>query len=110
MRRAARVDDNQKAIVEAFRQLGCSVLHLHSLGQGAGDILVGYGGLCMMCEVKDGSKPPSRRRLTALEDKFHASWTGGIRIVENLDDVAECVKTLREWQQAIWSAKALTLT
>ena len=102
MRRDRRTDGNHTSVAKAFEKLGCSV-HRTNL---AWDLTVGYGGLTMLIEVKDGSKPPSRRRLTALEDKFHATWTGGIRIVENLDDVTECVKTLREWHAAIWRTKA----
>jgi hypothetical protein len=79
-RRAARIDDNQRDIVTALERAGCTVQSLASLGEGVPDLLVGvpmrmefgHGGLAMwqiparniIIEVKDGAKPPSRRRLT----------------------------------------------
>lgn len=97
MRRAARVDANLSAVVEAFRRLGCSVHVTNS----AWDCTVGYGGLSMLVEVKDGSKPPSARQLTPAQKKFRETWTGGIRLVKDLGDVAETVNTLRRWHNAI---------
>ena len=41
MRRAAKVDNNQSAIVARFRELYCSVQDLSSVGAGVPDILVG---------------------------------------------------------------------
>ena len=97
MRRAARVDSNHAEIREAFRKLGCSWLDLSSMGQGCPDACVGYGGLCQLVEVKDGSKSPSRRALRPLQRDFRDNWTGGLRIVENLADVAETVSMLQSW-------------
>jgi hypothetical protein len=63
MRRAARVDVNQPEIVEALRAVGAHVLHTHQL-KNAFDLLIGFRGQLYIIEVKDGSKPPSKRRLT----------------------------------------------
>ena len=101
MRRAARVDSNMRIIVSAFRALGCSVLDLSRVGQGCGDLLVGSGGLSILCEVKDGSKPPSARKLTPAQKEFRETWNGGLRIVENLTDVEITVRLLRGWHSAI---------
>lgn len=95
--RARRTDTNQTALVKAFRKLGCSVLVLNA----EIDFLVGYGGLCIAIEAKDGSKPPSARKLTPNEEDFRLNWKGGYRIVENLDQVQETVDVLRGWQRAI---------
>ena len=86
MRTAAKVDANQPEIVNALRQIGCSVLLTHQLGKGAPDLVVGYRGVNFMLEVKDGNKPPSRRELTPDEVKFHDEWNGDIRIVESVED------------------------
>jgi hypothetical protein len=40
MRRRARTDDNQAAIVAALRQLGCEVADLSGVGDGLPDLLV----------------------------------------------------------------------
>ena len=94
MRRAAKVDDNQKETVSSFRKFGCSVLHLHSIGQGCPDILVAKNYKSILIEIKDGNKPPSARELTPDEKIFHNEWKGLIMIVKDLHDVIEVVKVL----------------
>lgn len=73
MRRAARRDDNEKEIVVALRKAGAYVSFLDA----PCDLLVGYKGRVILLEVKDGNKPPSARKLTPNEQKFHDEWTGG---------------------------------
>lgn len=68
MKRAARVDANQPQIVEALRKVGATVLITSQL-KNAFDILVGYKGNLFIMEIKDGTKPPSQRRLTDGEIK-----------------------------------------
>ena len=77
MRRAAKVDRNQAEIVEALRRIGCSVQLLHTVGGGCPDLAVGKSGRTVFLEVKDGTKPPSARRLTDEQMIWHGSWTGG---------------------------------
>jgi hypothetical protein len=69
MRRAARVDNNQAAVVSALRAAGANVW---ILGLPV-DLLVGYKGHTVLMEVKDGPK----KRLTALQNTFFENWTGG---------------------------------
>lgn len=94
MRRAARIDSNQKEIIGAFRVLGCSVVPLHTVGNGCPDIAVGYCKKTILVEIKDGTKPPSARKLTDDEQKFHDQWKGSIAIVESLEDVKLLVSYL----------------
>ena len=86
MRQAAKVDDNQPEIVAALRKVGASVQPLHAVGRGCPDILVGYRGRNLLMEIKDGKKSPSRRRLTADQDKWHDDWAGQVAIVINVDE------------------------
>jgi len=65
--RANRKDDNQDEIVGALWDIGASVQRLQSVKGGCPDLLVGYHGVNYLLEVKDGSKPPSRRKLTPPE-------------------------------------------
>lgn len=76
MRRAPRLDANQPEIVRALRAAGCSVQSLAALGDGVPDLLVGWLGRNYLLEVKDGSLPPSRRRLTDDEERWHVQWIG----------------------------------
>jgi len=81
---AKRVDANHKAMVAHIRRIpGTTVLDLSAVGHGCGDILVGWKGRNYLIEIKDGEKPPSRRRLTKDQETFHAEWTGQICVVKN---------------------------
>jgi hypothetical protein len=70
MRRAA-VDKNQPAIVAMLRQVGAHVQHLHAVGKGCPDLLVGFRGENWLLEIKDGDKPPSARELTQPQKLWH---------------------------------------
>lgn len=89
MRQRARVDGNHAAIVEALRAAGCTVLHLHQVGGGCPDILAGADGRNLLIEIKDGSKPPSRRALTDAEAIFHATWRGQIAVASTVAEALE---------------------
>ena len=106
MRRAHRLDANHSELVDAFRSMGCSVLSLAGLGNGCPDIVVGLGGIQVMVEIKDGSRPPSARKLTPDEARFRGSWTGGYKIVEDMDGVKETVELLQSWRNAIYQQPA----
>jgi hypothetical protein len=84
-RRAARVDTNHAVIVGALRACGATVQSLAQVGGGCPDILVGYRGRNLLLEIKDGSKPPSARKLTADQVPWHAEWRGAVRVVDNVD-------------------------
>ena len=89
MRRAAKVDDNQAAIVDALRNAGFSLRSTAAIGGGFPDIVCGYGGRTFLCEVKDGSKPPSARKLTPDQVKFRDEWKGNYTVLESIEDVRE---------------------
>ena len=69
---AARVDANHAAIVAALRKIGALVTDLSGVGRGVPDILVWFRGLWSLLEIKDGAKPPSARKLTDDQAKWHA--------------------------------------
>lgn len=86
MRRAAKIDDNQKEIVQALRAVGATVQTLAAVGKGVPDLLVGHQGKTLLLEVKDGNKAPSERRLTEDQLKWHGAWRGGpVAIVEDVE-------------------------
>lgn len=86
MRRAAKRDDNHADIVSALRRTGCLVLDLGAVGRGCPDLLIRrrVDGELILIEIKDGSKPPSERKLTPDQVKFHRDWP--VRIVESVED------------------------
>ena len=68
MRHAARVDENQKTIVDALRKAGAFVW---IIGLPV-DLLVGYKGHTFLVEIKSTSK----KRLTSLQADFFENWSG----------------------------------
>ena len=74
MRKKARVDANQKEIVQQLRKLGVSVLHTHQLGRGAPDLVLGYRNDNFLVELKDGNKTKSQQKLTPDEIEFQEKW------------------------------------
>lgn len=91
MRRAAAVDQNQAAIVEALRVVGCTVQPLHAVGQGCPDLLCARNGVNYLIEVKDGSKPPSARKLTRDQVLWHDAWRGQVAVVTSVKEALEAV-------------------
>lgn len=96
MRRAAKIDANQTRIVDALRAGGATVFITSAVGDGFPDLVVGYCGETFLIEVKDGAKAPSRRRLTADQERFHGAWTGGRLFV--FESIADVEGFLRDWK------------
>lgn len=74
MRRAAKVDANQDQVVSALRAAGAVVQSLAAIGKGVPDLLVRFRGTLFLLEVKDGSKPPSKQKLTDAQREWHQCW------------------------------------
>lgn len=94
--RAARTDSNHAEIVKAFRDAGATVQDLSAVGKGCPDLLIGYRGLNgtplnFLCEIKDGSKPPSKRVLTADQKEWHATWAGQVVVAESIEGAIEAL-------------------
>ena len=83
------MDVNQPALVANIRALGWTVQHLHSLGQGCPDILVGGKGKNYLFEIKN---PEYDGKLTADEQEWHNIWRGQVAVVETIEDILEVVK------------------
>ena len=86
---AAKVDANQAEIVRYLRDIpGCKVAITSMVANGFPDIVVGWMGRNYLFEIKDGAKPPSKRKLTPAERKFHKQWeyAGQIGIVTCVED------------------------
>lgn len=89
--RAKRVDDNQKRIVEQLRKLNISVQHLHTVGQGCPDLLLGFRNRNFLVELKDESKPASAKKLTDDEQEFFNEWNGQVSKCESLEEILKVV-------------------
>ena len=81
MKRKSRVDNNQRDIVLALRSCGASVQHLHQVGHGCPDILVGFQGVNYLIEIKG-----KNGKLTPQQRLWHASWSGSASVVRSISD------------------------
>ena len=86
MFRAARKDANHKEIADTFKKCGWSVLDVSQL-KNCCDIIVSKSKRTITVEIKDGSKPPSQRRLTEGEIKFRNNWQGEYALIKSSEDV-----------------------
>lgn len=78
-RRAARVDSNQKEIVDALNCIpGVTVQHGHD------DLLVGYRNRTYWFEVKS---PGNEKKLRPSQEKLFVKWTGHYQIVSTLEQI-----------------------
>ena len=91
MRRQARLDGNHSAIVRALREAGCSVQSLATIGNGCPDILIARNGRMWLAEIKDGSKPPSQRKLTLDEQVWKLRWNAPVHVVESVEQALRMI-------------------
>jgi Holliday junction resolvase len=96
IRRAAKIDDNQNELVALIRAMGVSVAITSAAHDGFTDLVVGFGGITVLVEVKDGSKEPARRKLTPQQVAFHGSFKGAITVIENEQQAVELVSRIRQ--------------
>jgi len=87
MRYRPRVDQNQTAIVAAYRAKGLLVLSLASMGRGVPDLLVGAPPVLCLVEVKmpGGTITPDQLR-------FHALWP--VVVVTSVEEAHAHAETL----------------
>ena len=71
MRKIAKVDGNQAAIVAALRKAGATVVSLAPIGNGVPDLLVGFAGENILMEVKT-----PKGKHTPDQVHFYRCWRG----------------------------------
>ena len=86
---ASRVDSNQPEIVATLRGMGCSVQHLHAVGKGCPDLLVGLRGVNLLVEVKIETG-----HLNDIQGAWHTSWRGQVAVIHNSDEAAALIRDL----------------
>lgn len=93
-RRAKRRDANESDIVKALERAGALVYRLDQ----PADLLVGYHRAWWLLEVKDGTKPASKRQLTSSEAIVAAEcqWQGlYYAVVLSVQDALQAVGAIR---------------
>jgi hypothetical protein len=87
LRRAARTDGNHDETLAALRELGAKTHYLRE----PVDLLVGFRGVNVLLELKDGALPPSHRQLTAQEVQFIGTWPGLVYVVTSPEEAVRVV-------------------
>lgn len=89
---ARRTDANQSELVEALRACGWYVCITSAFGGGFFDAIAVKGGDVRFLEIKDGSKPPSARKLTPAEQAMHEDFQAAGAQVVILETVEQAVR------------------
>jgi hypothetical protein len=93
VRARARTDANHAAVGHWLRDLFTAVRDCRQFGGGMSDYVVRTrAGTLFLVEVKDGSKSPSRRKLTDQQLEWKRDFGDSYRVVENFLDVVELSK------------------
>ena len=97
-RNAAR-DANEPDIVEALKRNGLSVERLDQ----PLDLLVGYGGITKIVEVKDldDTKARKPKKYTKKQLEFIDVWLGGFTRICTVDDVADFARNIKSESRAM---------
>lgn len=84
-------DANQSAIMQRYRDFGCSAEDLGVVGGGIPDLLIGCAGVTDITEVKMPGE-----QLRASQEAFNARWRGSRAWkVESVEDVEAHVMDMR---------------
>ncbi len=93
VRRAHRTDANHSQIRSVLRSLCPAVADTSHVGDGFADLVIKVRpGLVLLVEIKDGSKPPSARKLTPDEAAFARLWGDSYRVVTSVDEAIALVR------------------
>jgi hypothetical protein len=90
---ARRTDNNQSAIIQALRDIGCSVQDLSQLGRGCPDLLIGFRMRNFLLEIKNCEDHAPR--LTDCEERWIKAWAGQVAVVTNVADAIAIVQDIQ---------------
>ncbi|GAB4211807.1 MAG: hypothetical protein OHK0012_04930 [Synechococcales cyanobacterium] len=88
----ARVDTNQREIVEALRDAGCSVQPIHTLGKGIPDLLISTPTretLLIECKTAKG-------KFTPDQVEWFSRWRGRIEVIRDPAEIGRLFGAMRE--------------
>lgn len=97
MRRAARVDNNQAAIVDALKRVGVSV---EIIGKPV-DLLICCRGVTALMEIKN---PDRSEEWTKDQVEFIARWPGTIHVARSPEEAVRLAIGLSEADNALQAA------
>jgi len=80
-----KVDNNQLEIVRAARKIGAFVKVLSEVGHGFPDLLIAFGGVIYLCEVKLNKSS----KLTPRQKDFIEKFPCPVYRIESVDNVID---------------------
>ena len=89
-----RADENQAEIVADLRAIGATVEHLHEVGDGCPDIMVGWRGGNYLFEIKKPASVQFQLRiratgLTVKQQDWHDRWLGQVAVIRSIGDALD---------------------
>lgn len=99
MRRAGKVDGIQRKTVDYLRGLGWGVHVASAYGEDFPDLVVACERFTALVELKDGSQPRHKTRLSLGQALFHAYWPGVVIMALSKEDAAQqLLAEMRGWK------------
>ena len=90
MRRAAKVDANQPAIVTALRKAGATVQQLKGVGDSCPDLLIGYRTRNFLLEIKQPGE-----QLRPGQRKWIDVWRGQACVAYSAEEALRIIGAVR---------------
>jgi hypothetical protein len=90
---AKRADANQPEIVKELEKMGCSVLHLHTVGKGCPDLAVAFRGMTYLVEIKNGKR---YWEMSPAQDKFRSEWNAPVILIDSVESASNWVRQLTD--------------
>jgi len=82
-------DSNTREICKGLREAGAQVHYWKAISRtkGVPDLIVGFGGITYLLEVKSDGKKSRKHELSPEQVKFHVEWKGGpIATIRTLEE------------------------
>ena len=95
--RHKRKDSNHREIIDFFRKCGAIVDDVSDLAGLGYDCVVHYAKTIVLCEIKDGAKPPSARRLTESEEAAQARHGSKFAVIESIEQARGLLANMVEY-------------
>lgn len=107
MRYRARKDANHNDIADCFVSCGATVADTSQLGGDFPDMVIALCGFNVLVEVKDGSKSPSKSKLSDGQNNFMLAWRGWYVVIKSVDDALALVAEIKRRQVAMLRSMAV---
>lgn len=87
----------------ALRTAGAAVTDTSGIGEGFPDLVVSYRNRWFLIEVKDGSKPPSARKLRGGQKTWAAKQHADVHVVKSLEEALSVLGVVKgsTWREAM---------